>query len=180
MLRNFFPSVFLIICGCTPDFQEVDTTVSISSTMLENKETVVILKNDSYIEPEVKLATYSGSFEKLTDNEDLSKVMDAVINFANKRVPESSYANAYSVPTVFAKKDHNKTLFTDYTTEQNNVFTMVESIRQVDPNEDLSVEAIRKDKDNPDFFSFGINSNIDKSSDSSDVVFFDSSNIIKN
>ena len=177
MLKNkfFISTSFLFVIACTPELQE--TSINISS-ISHKSDTVVTVKNESYIEPSAKKASYSGSFKKLSDNPEISRVMDKVIGFANSSVPPQDFSNAYSVPSVFEIPQQNRALFTDYKTEQTNVFTMVESIRRVDPGEDLSVEAIRKDKDNPDFFSFGINSKIDNVTTESNLDFFGSSDIM--
>ena len=172
-------SLFLTAaCNESLIYNQVNTTSSINSgdVVYSDAFISVVENEESYIPKSVSVAEYSGSFKMISDNEDISNVMDKIIGNANNIVPKSSYQLAYAIPTPFL----NDVKKVDYDLDsidslEGNPISIIKTVAIKEyKDEDISLESIRDNKNQPDFFSFSMNGKSSKENALND--FFSTSN----
>ena len=184
ILRFIIISSFFVLSACNPELAYESNLMSSmqgqnSLSDPENSLISVVESEDSYIPKSVSVAEYSGSFKTISDNQEISDVMDKIIKNANSIVPSSSYALAYAVPLPFAQNNSGSTGVrlenVSIDALAGNPSVIIKSATPKDfVDTEISLDAIRDNKNQPDFFNFEMNNISEKEEIFSD--FFSTSN----
>lgn len=181
--RLYVSFLFLTFCAaCNPDLDYSVRPNEPNGGSLEEKTfESVIQREDSYIAKSVSVASYSGSFKVITNNELVSTVMDKVIENANKRVSDGSYDLAYAIPPQFLNEHPSAGQMNrsysdiDKFDDTPSVIIRQAKVKEFDDSE-ITLESIRENKNQDDFFDYAVNTN----SADSDIMadFFGTSEIM--